>query len=299
MTAVTQPSRPQTVEAPPRRKLRQAEVGRLGPVWAVPVVLFLLGFFLLPLAANIMRGFDDGQGGLTLAHYVKLLSDAYFAGIVIETFKVAIVTTLFCLLLGYPVAYFMVRYAGRWNSLIVFCLIAPLLTSIIMRTFGWTVLFARKGLINNWLVSWGLIARPLRIVDTELMVYVGLVHVLVPFMVLSITAVLQGLDRRLEESAQILGASPMQAFFRITLPLSLDGIATGCILVFVLTNGSFLTMLLLGGGQVTTLSLLIYQQFTLTQEVAFAAAMGNILLLLSIIALAIQLRFVRRKGVKT
>lgn len=283
--------------APPRRR-RTAEVGRLGPVWAVPVVLFLCGFFLLPLGSNIMRAFDDGQGGLTLAHYIKLLTDAYFAGVVIETFKVAIITTVVCLLLGYPVAYFMVRYAGRWNTVIVFCLIAPLLTSIIMRTFGWTVLFARKGLINNWLVEWGLVARPLRLVDTELMVYIGLAHVLVPFMVLSITAVLQGIDQRLEESAQILGASPWQAFYRITLPLSLDGIATGCILVFVLTNGSFLTMLLLGGGKVTTLSLLIYQQFTLTQEVAFAAAMGNILLLCSVIALVIQLRLVRRKGVK-
>ncbi|WEF26032.1 ABC transporter permease subunit [Paracoccus sp. S3-43] len=113
------------------------------------------------------------------------------------------------------------------------------------------------------------------------------------------TAVLQGIDQRLEESAQILGASQFQAFTRITLPLSLDGIATGCILVFVLTNGSFLTMLLLGGGKVTTLSLLIYQQFTLTQEVAFAAAMGNILLLCSVIALVVQLRFVRRKGIKS
>lgn len=283
--------------AAPRRR-RSIEVGRLGPGWALPVILFLAGFFLFPLGANIMRGFDDGQGGLTLAHYVKLLTDAYYAGIVIETFKVAIITTLVCLVMGYPVAYFMVRYSGRWNSVIVFCLIAPLLTSIIMRTFGWTVLFARKGLINNWLVDWGILTRPLRILDTQLMVYVGLAHVLVPFMVLSITAVLQGVDRRLEESAQILGASPLTAFLRITLPLSLDGIATGCILVFVLTNGSFLTMLLLGGGKVTTLSLLIYQQFTLTPDVAFAAAMGNILLLCSVVALWFQLRFVRRKGLK-
>lgn len=189
--------------APRRRKL--SDVGRLGPAWALPVILFLISFFLFPLAANIMRGFDDGQGGFTLAHYAKLLADAYYAGIVIETFKVAIITTLVCLIIGYPVAYFMVRHAGRWNSLIVFCLIAPLLTSIIMRTFGWQVLFARKGLVNNWLVEWGILERPLRIVDTELMVYVGLAHVLVPFMVLSITAVLQGVDRRLAESAQILG----------------------------------------------------------------------------------------------
>lgn len=284
------------IAAIPRGK-KLAQVGRIGPAWALPVILFLSGFFLLPLATNIMRGFDDGESGLTIAHYVKLATDPYYIGIIVETFKVALISTLVCLVIGYPVAYFMVRHAGRWNSIIVFCLIAPLLTSIIMRTFGWTVLFARKGLINNWLVEWEVIARPLRILDSELMVYVGLAHVLVPFMVLSITAVLQGVDSRLEESAQILGASPLTAFVRITLPLSLDGIATGCILVFVLTNGSFLTMLLLGGGKVTTLSLLIYQQFTLTPDVSFAAAMGNILLLCSVIALWFQLRFVRRKGV--
>src|SRR5690606_27246675 len=140
----------------------------------------------------------------------------------------AVITTLACLLVGYPVSYFMVRYAGRWNGLIVFCLIAPLLTSIIMRTFGWTVLFSRKGLLNVWLTDLGLIERPLRILNQEIMVYIGLVHVLVPFMVLSITSVLQGVDRRLEESAQVLGANKLTTFLRITLPLSLDGIATGC-----------------------------------------------------------------------
>lgn len=284
--------------ASPEVARKVAIVGRPGTLWAWPAILFLAGFFLLPLMGNIVRGFSGAEGAFTFEHYIKLLTDAYYAGIVLETFKVATICTLACLVLGYPVAYFMVRYAGRWNPVIVFCLIAPLLTSIIMRTFGWTVLFARKGLMNNWLVDLGIIARPLRILDSELIVYVGLVHVLVPFMVLSITAVLQGVDRRLEESAQILGANPLQAFLRITLPLSLDGVATGCILVFVLTNGSFLTMLLLGGGSVNTLSLLIFQQFTLTQDISFAAAMGNILLLCSVVALAVQLRYVQRKGVK-
>lgn len=286
----------------PRLVLRNARkhknVGRLGPVWAVPVVLFLLGFFIVPLVSNLRTGFDDGQGGFSFALYLKLFTDPYYTGVVLETFKTSTITTILALLVGYPVAYFMVRYAGRWNALIVFCLIAPLLTSIIMRTFGWRVLFARNGLVNQVLMDWDIISRPLRIVDTELMVYIGLLHVVVPFMVLSINAVLQGVDQRLEESAQILGATPMQSFLRITLPLSLDGIATGCILAFVLTNGSFLTMLLLGGGKVTTLALLIYQQFTITPDVGFAAAMGNVLLLCSVIALAIQLRFVKRKGVK-
>lgn len=283
--------------APPRagRRFRMAQPG-----WAIPVLLFLAVFFLLPLAANVLRSVSGPEPALhgALFYYRKLLADAYYAGILLETLKVAVITTLACLLVGYPVSYFMVRHAGRWNAVIVFFLVAPLLTSIIMRTFGWNVLFARRGLLNVWLVQSGLIERPLDILNQPLMVYIGLVHVLVPFMVLSITAVLQGVDRRLEESARVLGAGALSTFFRITLPLSLDGIATGCILVFVLTNGSFLTMLLLGGGKVTTLSLLIYQQFNLTQDIGFAAAMGNVLLVFALICLGLQARFVRRKGVK-
>ena len=280
-----------------QRRRRGGSV-RVSYYWAIPVVLFLLVFFVLPLANNIVRSLTlDGEPGTgPFFYYVKLLTDAYYAGIVYETFKVAVITTIACLLIGYPVSYFMVRHAGRWNALIVFCLIAPLLTSIIMRTFGWTVLFARRGLVNVWLVDLGIIDRPLNILNQEIMVYIGLVHVLAPFMVLSITSVLQGVDRTLEESAQILGASRLRTFVLITLPLTLDGIATGCILVFVLTNGSFLTMLLLGGGNVTTLALLIYQQFTLTQDVGFAAAMGNLLLFFALICLAIQQRFVQRRG---
>lgn len=290
------------VAAPFRAKTRRrgSRFRLAGPSWAWPALLFLAVFFLLPLAANIVRSVSGPEtvAAGPLVYYEKLLTDAYYAGVLAETFKVAIITTLVCLLIGYPVSYFMVRYAGRWNALIVFLLIAPLLTSIIMRTFGWNVLFARRGLLNTGLVQTGLIGRPLDILNEPVMVYIGLVHVLAPFMVLSITSVLQGVDVRLEESARILGAGRLATFLRITLPLSLDGIATGCILVFVLTNGSFLTMLLLGGGKVTTLSLLIYQQFNLTQDVAFAAAMGNVLLVFALICLALQARFVQREGVK-
>jgi putative spermidine/putrescine transport system permease protein len=286
--------------APARIRRRGGRFRLAGPSWTWPALLFLAVFFILPLAANVLRSITGPEAAIggPLVYYEKLLTDAYYAGILADTMKVAIITTLACLLVGYPVSYFMVRYAGRWNALIVFCLIAPLLTSIIMRTFGWNVLFARRGLMNTWLVGSGLIERPLNILNEPVMVYIGLVHVLAPFMVLSITSVLQGVDVRLEESARILGAGKLATFFRITLPLSLDGIATGCILVFVLTNGSFLTMLLLGGGKVTTLSLLIYQQFNLTQDVGFAAAMGNVLLVFALVCLALQARFVRREGVK-
>lgn len=271
------------------------------PSWAVPALIVLTLFFLVPLGANFWRSVSLGEAARSgpLVYYVKLITDSYYAGILLETFKVSIITTLLCLVIGYPVSYFMVRYAGRWNTLIVFCLVAPLLTSIIMRTFGWRVLLARRGLINVWLTDAGLLSRPLDIINEPVAVYIGLVHVLVPFMVLSITAVLRGIDVRLEESARVLGASRWRTFRSVTLPLSMDGIATGAILVFVLTNGSFLTMLLLGGGQVTTVALLIFQQFSLTQDVGFAAAMGNVLLMTALICLSLQARYVRRSGVRT
>jgi putative spermidine/putrescine transport system permease protein len=283
-------------------KERRSRPYRLaGPSWIIPVLLFLGFFFVIPLGANILRSLQAGQAATNgpLFYYIKLLTDAYYRGVIVETLKVAAISTVLCLIVGYPVAYFMVRFAGRWNAIIVFLLIAPLLTSIIMRTFGWRVLLARRGLLTTLLFDWGVIPRPLNLADEPFAVYLGLVHVLAPFMILSITAVLQKVDVRLEESARVLGASALGTFFRITLPLSLDGIATGCILVFVVTSGSFLTMLLLGGGKVTTLSLLIYQQFNVTQDVGFAAAMGNMLLLIGLICLALQAKFLRRTGVKS
>jgi len=283
-------------------KARHSRPYRLaGPSWIIPVLLFLGFFFVIPLGANILRSLQAGQAATNgpFFYYIKLLTDAYYSGVIVETLKVAAISTVLCLIVGYPVAYFMVRFAGRWNAIIVFLLITPLLTSIIMRTFGWRVLLARRGALTMLLFDWGIIPRPINLADEPFAVYLGLVHVLAPFMILSITAVLRKVDVRLEESARVLGASALGTFFRITLPLSVDGIATGCILVFVVTNGSFLTMLLLGGGKVTTLSLLIYQQFNVAQDVGFAAAMGNLLLFVGLICLALQAKFLRRTGVKS
>lgn len=259
------------------------------PSWAIPALLFVLLFFAAPLIANVGRG---SQGSA----YVKLLTDDYYASVLFRTLQISAVTTIACLVVGYPIALFMVRHAGRWSGLVVFLVIAPLLTSIIMRTFGWRVILARKGLWNSALDALGLLGRPVAWDDQEIAVYLGLVHVLVPFMVLSVAAVLQGVDVRLEESARVLGAGRLRTFLHVTLPLSAEGIATGCLLCFVLCNGSFLTMLLLGGGRMTTLALLIYQQFSTTQDVGFAAAMGNVLLLAAVICFALQYLMLRRRN---
>ncbi|MGE7414421.1 ABC transporter permease [Methylobacterium tarhaniae] len=284
-----------TTAAPRPALTGRPSIGR--PFLALPAVLFLLAFFVLPLLDNGLRSVvpADGQG-LTASRYVQVLTDPFYLDSILQTVLLSGVVTLICALIGYPVAYYLVRHAGRLSSLIIFLLIAPLLTSIIMRTYGWQVLFARRGLINTWLVQdLGLIERPLRVLDTPGLVVASLVHVLVPFMVLSIAAVLQGVDRRLEESAQLLGASPWRTFLSVTLPLSLDGIGTGAILVFMVANGSFVTLVLLGGG-LKTLPLLIYQQFNTTRDFGLASAMSTVLLAVALVCLILQLRLVRRSG---
>jgi putative spermidine/putrescine transport system permease protein len=266
-----------------------------------PALALLVVFFAFPLLQNAARslGFDTHlvrSDGSPFASYEKLFFDSYYRGVIVETVKVSLVSTLLCLAIGYPVAHCMVRHAGRLAMPMLFLLITPLLTSIIMRTFGWRVLFARHGIFNDTLIWLHLIERPLKVLGGPLGVYIGIVHVMVPFMVLSIIPVLRSVDRRLEESARILGAGALRTFFLVTLPLAAEGIATGCVLVFMLTNGSFVTQLLLGDGSVVTLPLLIFQQFSLTQDLNFASAMGNLLLVIVLVCLWVQLRMSGRKG---
>jgi putative spermidine/putrescine transport system permease protein len=260
----------------------------------LPAGLFLGAFFVMPLLDTIRRSITGQDGHVTLARYMRLLSDPFYLGAIGQTLALSAGVTVICILVGYPVAYYLVRHGGRWSGVIIFALVGPLLTSIIMRTFGWQVLFARSGVVNLILVRWlGLIARPLRLTDSLPLTIAALVHVLVPFMALSIAPVLQGVDRRLEESAELLGAGRWRTFREITLPLSLDGIGTGSILVFMVANGSFVTLLLLGGG-LQTLPLLIYQQFNTTRDFGLASAMSTVLLVIALLCLWLQLMLLRR-----
>lgn len=261
-----------------------------------PAVLFLLLFFIAPLIDNTINSLETREGGWSAANYVRLVTDGYYLSVIFRTLWVSLLTTVICIVLGYPIAYHLVRHSGRLATLLIFLLVAPLMTSIIMRTYGWQVLLARGGMVNTALMGMGLIGKPLQIINSPVSVIIGIVHILVPYMVISIAAVLQGVDRRLEEAAGILGAGPLHTFLHVTLPLSLPGIVTGSIIVFMMANGSFLTMLLLGNNSVVTLPVLIYQQFTLVGDAKFSAAMGNVLLVLALACLWLQLRLVRPKG---
>ncbi|WP_185984645.1 ABC transporter permease [Aureimonas mangrovi] len=288
------------VRVEPHRALRRFRVARLW--WIAPAAVFLVLFFIAPLVANIWRSIGGSAPGRAsqrgvLENYTVLVTDPFYFGVLQETIVVAVVVTLACIALGYPLAYFMVRKAGRWKGLILFCLIAPLLTSVVMRAFGWRVIFANRGFLNTLLVDGGLLERPINLANHPVSVYVALIHILLPFMVLSISSVLQAIPRSLEEAARALGASKIKAFWHVTLPLSIEGVITGSILVFVLTNGNFVAALLLGNNSVRTLPLMIYQQFNLTQDTSFAGAMGNVLLVIALIGLWAQSRFGKGRGI--
>ena len=177
-------------------------------LWVAPAALFLIGFFLLPLIQNGVRSFFPHgiDGGFDLANYAKLFTDPYYLGVLGQTLLLSLMVAAISAVIGYPIAWFMVRQAGRWQSLVIFMLIAPLLTSIIMRTFGWRVLLARFGIVNIVLRSTGLVTSPIDFLRWPGVAVTALIHVLVPFMVLAIAASLQSIDRRLEESARLLGA---------------------------------------------------------------------------------------------
>lgn len=257
--------------------------------WVLPALLFLIAFCVIPLYRGIdPRNLDD---------YRKLFTDTFYLGVLAQTFVLSAVVAMICVVFGYPIAYFMVRHAGRYGNLIVFLLISPLLTSAIMRTFGWRIILARRGLINVALMDWGIIAKPIEFMPGVGVAIVGLVHVLIPYAVLAITASLQGVDRRLNESAELLGANGWQRLRWITVPLTVEGIGTALILVFMLANGNFVTLLLLGAG-VQTLPLLIYEQFNITRDFDFARAMSNVLLVAALICLFLQLRFIRTRHVE-
>jgi putative spermidine/putrescine transport system permease protein len=266
--------------------------------WVLPAALFLAAFFIAPLVRNAFWSiYPQGLGTpADLSAYARLFADPFYLDVLGQTLWLSAITAVIAALIGYPIAYFMVRSGRRWQGVMTFLLIAPLLTSIIMRTYGWRVLMSRLGLVNALLRGTGLIARPIDFLSGPGVVMAALVHVLVPFMVLSIAASLQAVDGRLEEAARLLGASRISTFLRITVPLTLDGVGTGVVLVFMLANGSFVTLLLLGGG-LQTLPLLIFQQFNTTRDFAFAGAMSNVLLVAAVLCLLLQARLIRRRGV--
>jgi putative spermidine/putrescine transport system permease protein len=257
--------------------------------WLVaPALLLFVLFFILPFGVMVVMSVFSGNpvtnpnAVLTTRHYERFINDSpgIFHDALWDTLRIGLITTIVSLLIGYPLAHWMARMQSRiGHALALMAVIAPLLTGIVVRTFAWMTLLQDKGVINTTLISLGLIDKPLALMYNELGTVVALVHIYVPFMVLTLTGVIGRIDERLEQAARSLGASRLRTFVEVTLPLSLPGILAGSLLVFALSISAYVTPSLMGGTNVLTLPMLIAQQVVGTPfNPNFAGALGVILL---------------------
>jgi ABC-type spermidine/putrescine transport system permease subunit I len=240
---------------------------------ALPLI-FLGVLFLYPVLRLLLLSVDDGS----LAAFERAATDALYVGVLFETLKLSLIVAAICLVLAYPVAYFLATAARGWAALGFACLLLPFWTSILVRTYAWTIVLGRNGLVNRLLLELGLVSEPLALLNNETGVVIGMVHVLLPYMVFPIYAVMLRIDRDLADAAAGLGASPWRVFTRIYFPLTLPGAFAGSVLVFVIALGFFVTPAILGGGRVITIGLLIEQQVRQFLDWPFAAALSALLL---------------------
>lgn len=267
----------------------------------VPVLALLVAFFVLPfglmLYQSLFLSLLQAPAGSppTLANYAKVFGDFFYLGVLLQTLALGVVVTALALAVGYPVAYFLARTRSRWRQLLVFLVISPLVVSIVIRSYGWMVLLGRAGTVNTLLQVLGVVDRPLPLMYNWFGVVVALTHVLLPFMILTLASVIEGIPESLEDTAAVLGAGWWPRFRHVVLPLSMEGVGVGVTLVFMLTIGSFVSVLLLGGADTMILPLLIYQQVILLNN-NFAAALGMLLLAISVVLLYLQARTFRVRG---
>lgn len=227
----------------------------------------------------------------TLVNYRRLLGSLY-VDVTLRTLRVAAVTTVLSLLIGYPVSYFLARSVRRFRTALLMLVILPLWTSYLVRTFAWMMILGRNGIVNQTLVGAGMIDEPLEwLLYSDVAVIIALVHIYMPYMVLPIYAVLEKLDGRLLEAARDLGAGPVRVFCTVILPLSLPRIATGAIFVFVPSMGAFVTPELLGGTKGMMLGNIIAQQFGGTFEYPFGSALTMVMIAIVAAMAALGLRF--------
>ncbi|MBS9721216.1 ABC transporter permease [Tianweitania sp. BSSL-BM11] len=266
----------------------------------IPMAAINLVAFILPVARLAMISFIESRSGgvltdtFTLENYIDFFTDSFSVELISNSLLLGFIVTLATLICAYPIALFLHRVSPRWRNFLFVITISPLLVSSVVRTYGWMVLLGDQGVVNGLLMSAGIIQTPVRLVNNSLGVYIGMVEVLIPYMALSLIAGFGRLDMVFEEAAASLGANSWTRFRRVILPLTMPGIALGCLLCFVLAISSFITPKLLGGGRVFLLATEIYDQAVIQLEWPSAAATSVIVLIIFGLALALYSRVVKR-----
>ena len=276
-------------------KLRAAERRENLTIFALslPALIAVLVVIVIPVGWLFSLSFLDGSGQLSLVNYQKMIEYKSYARVFKTTFNVSILTTLLCILIGYPLAYFLSQIPRRYVGFFMLTVLLPFWTSLLVRTYAWLVMLQRNGLINNFAIDLGLWDTPLKLAHNLNGTLIGMVHIMLPFLILPLYAAMRRIDPHALQAAANLGATPVQAFWQIFVPLSLPGVVAGSLIVFVLCLGFYVTPAVLGGGKV----ILVSMQITAILEDQFnwgaASALGVVLLVLTFAALFLASRFLK------
>ena len=270
-----------TAIALPGGSRRRGQLSRRLSLLLMSPLIMLLGWtFFLPIARLLLTSFTEPAFGYS--NYGRLWTEPLYLQVFIRTLWIATACTVFALILGYPVAMLMARHGGKFAIFATMCVLIPLWTSVLVRSYAWVIVLERNGLINSWLMARGLISQPLKLLYTNGAVLIAMTHVLLPFMVLPIATALKSVPPDLPKAALNLGASRLRVFWSVTLPLSLPGVFAGCLIVFVMALGFYVTPALLGGPRTLMLATLIGQQALELLNWPFAGAISLVLLVLSL-----------------
>ncbi|WP_229426541.1 ABC transporter permease [Microvirga alba] len=274
-------------------------LGRTGTAVALllPIALINAIGFVLPVLNLLRMSFNEALAGggvreaFILSNWTGLFGDSFYLELIVNSVSVSLGITFLTLVVSYPIALYLHRSSGRWRTFLTVLVISPLLTSAVVRTYGWIALLADQGPIVSAIAALGI--TPPRLMFNTTGVVIGLTEILMPYMILSLLAGFGRLDPRVEEAAMTLGAPPAKTFWRVILPLTLPGIALGCLLCFVLAVSSFITPKLLGGGRVFLLATEIYDQAIVTLNWPLAATLSILVLVIFGAALAVYARVLR------
>lgn len=265
------------------------------PIYMGPIAFIVVVFVFAPLVIILFFSFlKSGPYGeivytFTLENFQAILGGGY-GMVFLNSFYLAAQTNIICILLSYPLAYFIARYGGRWKIFLIFMIIIPSWVAYLIRLYAFRTIVGKQGIMNSLLMNLGVISSPIEILYTPFIVMVGLVYTWLPFMVLPLHASLEGLDPALLEAATDLGATPVRRFFRVTLPLTRGGLIAGSILVFIPTLGDWLVPYLLGGAKVMMVGNLVAEKFTMAGDIPAGSSLAVMLaaMLLLMLYLAIK-----------
>jgi putative spermidine/putrescine transport system permease protein len=266
-----------------------------------PATVFVTVSLLIPIAILLRYSLNQFVPGalmveaLTLENYILFFTDPYYTEALYRTLRVAAIVTVCCVVLAVPLAYRLARTRSRFKNILLILLVLPLFVGNAVRAAGWMTVFGNKGFLNVTLQSVGLTSEPIVFMYTEFAVVVGILAVNLPYVVLTLQSVIEGIDRSVEEAAFNLGAGPIRMARRVLLPLALPGLAAGAIFCFILSMNAYATPVLLGGPQFVMMGPLVYVQFAAKSNWPFGAAVSLILMMTTLILTATANLLVQRR----